>query len=137
MELAGGVDAALQARAIEREVQVIGAELAQHGDDPIAAEVCRVRHWRAPVALGDAAGVLVQQPRVLQHRLVLQLFKIGADGEMTVGHDGPPRGLPGVRWSSGERRFVENRRLDFLKLRWTRSCPRTGGGLHAVFSITR
>ena len=39
--------------------------------------------------------------------LVLQLFKIGADGEMTVGHDDLLEGCPGSAGRQGERRFSD------------------------------
>src|SRR3982751_5173917 len=62
--------------------------------------------------------------------LSVKLLEIRTDGQATVGHDEPPRTSP---WSAGagQRRFGDHIRTSHNLVRWTRSCPRTGGVLHA------
>src|SRR4051812_887556 len=62
--------------------------------------------------------------------LSVKLLEIRADGQTAVGHDEPPRTSP---WSAGagQRRFGDHIRTSHNLVRWTRSCPRTGGVLHA------
>ena len=175
---AGRVELTLQGGAIERELQIGGAEIVQHRDDAIPTEIGRIRHRRPPVAL-HAARVFVQErrmgddhrPRGLdvvspdgvdqparQHqsrpvrqavapgqrelrirepgrrrvgngrvmlperrdrrglaamdlaqqifRLVSELIEVGADRNVTIGHDGPPSERCPESARSGERRFV-------------------------------
>ena len=40
-----------------------------------------------------------------------ELIEIGTDREVTVGHDGPPRGVPGVRWCRAKEVRVTNRSM--------------------------
>src|SRR4051812_30242346 len=62
--------------------------------------------------------------------LPVKLLEIRTDGQTAVGHDEPPRTSP---WSAGagQRRFGDHVRTSHNLFRWTRSCPRTGGVLHA------
>ena len=48
VELAGRLELALQTRTVERELQIDGATLAQHGDDPRRAPGWRRRTWAGP-----------------------------------------------------------------------------------------
>jgi hypothetical protein len=66
-------------------------------------------------------------------RLVLELIEVRADGEMAIGHGGPPSMICPVSARSGERRFANEPSSG--KLRWTQSFLRTGGVLHAASRI--
>src|SRR5262245_32217152 len=61
--------------------------------------------------------------------LTMELIEVGADGQTAGRHDEPPSMSPGSA-SVGQRRFGNVRTFRKL-LRWTQSCPRTGGALHA------
>jgi hypothetical protein len=60
--------------------------------------------------------------------LTMKLLQVGPDGQATDGHDEPPSMSP---WSAGigQRRFGVHVRTSGDLLRWTQSCPRTGGAL--------
>src|SRR3954469_17964015 len=62
--------------------------------------------------------------------LPVKLLEIRTDGQTAGGHDEPPRTSP---WSAGagQRRLGDHVRTSHSLFRWTRSCPRTGGALHA------
>ncbi len=49
----------LEASAIERVLYIGGAHLAKHLDDVVLSDVRRIRHGRAPVAIGKSASRLV------------------------------------------------------------------------------
>ena len=61
-----GFKLALEARPVKSVLQIFGTHLAQHRDDRILPYVCGVRHWRTPVAVGDATCAFVKQTRILQ-----------------------------------------------------------------------
>jgi hypothetical protein len=49
-------DFALQSCAIERVLQIAGAELVKHFYDGVAPEICGVAHGQTPIALGNQGG---------------------------------------------------------------------------------
>ena len=95
----------LRGRGVDR----FGMELAQLGD-------------RSRVAGVDGAEEFLG--------LAVKLIEVGPDGQAADGHDEPPSMSP---WSAGvgQRRFGYRVRTSVDLVRWTRSCPRTGGVLHA------
>ena len=62
--------------------------------------------------------------------LTMKLVQVGPDGQAADGHDEPPPMSP---WSAGIGQggsaIASERLIDLL--RWTQSCPRTGGALRA------
>src|SRR5262249_50974860 len=63
--------------------------------------------------------------------LMFELDEIRTDGEMTIGHDGPPSTIcPGSAQFGRKGGSLTN--LLAGTLRWTQSFPRTGGALRAV-----
>src|SRR5262245_56476251 len=65
-------------------------------------------------------------------RLTMKLIGVGADGQTAGRHDEPPSMSP---WSAGvgQGGSAINVRTSGKLLRWTQSCPRTGGALHARY----
>ena len=84
----------------------------------------------------DRRGIAA--PDVAQQilRLVPKLIEVRADGQVAVSHDGPPSRQARVRYARAKGGSC-GIAMAMRSVRWTRSCPRTGGVLHACPQDTR
>src|SRR5687768_1270797 len=93
MKQPGSFNLALQQRAIDSVLKISRAEVIQHPDDSVAAEIRRIAHRWSPVAVTNA-GVLVNQVWVFCNQ-VAHGFEIVApdrvDQLATLDHARPAR----------------------------------------------
>jgi hypothetical protein len=79
VQLAGGVDLALERCPFEGRREVGRTEPVEHLDDPVTAEVRRVGHRRPPVAAPGPASHLMERSRVFQHQRPERVHIIAPD----------------------------------------------------------
>ncbi len=89
----------LERGAAGRRLQVFGALLVQESDDAVAAKVRRVRHRRAPVAVGANQDILMDERWVARDERADRVQVIAPDrvGELHCLHEPrPARSLVGA-----------------------------------------
>ena len=112
MQEFGGLKLALQAGPIESELDVFGAETAEHRDDPVPPEVRRIRHRRPPIAFYPAR-VFVQQSRMFQNQFANTVSIIVANG---IGHPaGEHQSRPARQTIATRERQLRMRELCFAR----------------------
>jgi hypothetical protein len=78
--------------------------------------------------LGGGGGIPLAERAEQFFGLVLELIQVRPKGKSAIRHDEPPYQWPEIRWRRAKRRFIEP--CSWNDIRWTLSCPRTGGALH-------
>src|SRR5687768_12418847 len=86
--------------------------------------------------LGDRIGIASVNRAEELLRLTMKLVEMGADGQAANGHGEPPSRSP-LSAGVGQRRFGNHVRTPRELIRWTQSCPRTGGALRAASNYHR